>query len=122
MELTVTAKLRDEYTDNIIGYIVMNTVNSVAITLAKANELALSCASYMEFADVPEIKVVTYKNHYGVLSDAIFYVDEYTDDNYTALPDGNICLRGNVFPSFKYMELDNEVAIQRCLIDSERER
>lgn len=120
-DLIPIKRLVDVKTTKIVGYIIKNTVNSVALTVDKMKELNLDCVSWCDYDEsIINLDVVIKDNKYSDTAFALTYLQEYEDVPYERMSDGNIIIYGYVINSNRLIELDNEVAIKNCIIDSER--
>ena len=118
MELYVAEKLVDVRNHNIIGYIVSNTTNKVAVTQHIVEQLGLGWA---EFAECGSTECVTYNGKFGRVGMAIYYNEEENDVPYYKRTDGTIQIWGYIFMPYHLISLDNETAIKNCIIDADRD-
>ena len=120
-DFNLVERLIDFKTQQTVGYILCNRVNRCALSLKKIIDLNLPVATYMQFAEIPSRMVLFHNNRYGLRDNSVMYLKDYEDTPYEKLEDKEV-IYGYVFEPQYLIELDNEVALNNTLVDSEGDR
>ena len=117
MEFYVKQKLVAVNTGEVVGYIYKDDTEqfSLAVTAEKAKDLKLNDADYIEYIDCECVEVVSFGNRYALVDNEIAYLSDDCYDGFIEVSGDRTIVDGNVFDSHKFVELNNEVAINRVL-------
>lgn len=127
--LIVQSKLVDFKTNELVGVICINGETSVALSLDKAKDLNIEDIDIIQYLGVDEIQVAIRPNNtgsYARLSSSIGEMPDFEDVPYERVGsiiqplDCKEVIWGIMFNFASFVELDNEIAIKRALIDAEK--
>ena len=128
--LYITTKLIDKHSNECIGVVCKNGNTSVALSLEKAKELGIQdidIVQYLGMNDEYVFKNPKRKNYIVYISSNIGELDNFSDVPYELLGDRvNLfdckeVIYGYIFNYMSFIELDNDIALQRALIDFEKD-
>ena len=128
--LFIQSKLVDIFNKKCVGVICINGATSVSLSIEKASELGVQDIEIIDYLDTQVEDVVVNPrrpNYFSKVDKAVGVLDDYKDVPYDRM--GDICnklelkevINGYVFNYIDFIELDNEIAIKRALVDSEAE-
>ena len=128
--LYITTKLIDKQSSNVVGVVCKNGNTSVALSLEKAKELGIQDIDIIQYLGVNEeyvFKNPKRKNYIVYISNNIGELDNFSDIPYEFMGDRlNLfdckeVIYGYIFNYMSFIELDNAIALQRALVDFEKD-
>lgn len=126
--LIIQSKLVDIFSKKCVGVICINEDTSVSLSLERAKELGVQDIKIIDYLDAQVEDVVVNPrrpNYFSKVDKSVVVLDDYKDVPYDRM--GDICnklelkevINGYVFNYIDFIELDNEIAIKRALINAE---